>query len=73
MKLVMKTDTKTVMALCPKCGEDVRLPDHCRAGETVYCRACESELEILCTNPPVLDRLHIRDYDTYFENDREYP
>lgn len=70
MKLVMKTDTKTVMALCPECGEDVHLPKHCRAGETVYCRSCGSELEILCTSPPVLDWLHIRDYDTFFDDDR---
>jgi lysine biosynthesis protein LysW len=70
--MVMKMDTKTVMAICRKCGEDVRLPEHCRAGEIVYCKYCGSEFEIICTNPPVLDWLHIQDYDTFIDDNREY-
>jgi len=65
-------DAKAVMAICPKCGEDIRLPGHCRAGDTVCCRICESEFEIVGTNPPVLDWLHIQDYDTSNYDDYAY-
>ena len=70
--MIMKMDTNTVMATCPKCGEDVRLPGQCRAGETIFCRSCESEFEIVRTNPPVLDWLHIQDYESSFDDDLAY-
>ena len=43
------------MVECPVCGADVALPDDVESGEIIDCQACGAELEVLETNPPVLE------------------
>lgn len=44
------------MSTCPECGSDVTLHDDLEVGEIVDCDTCGTELEVVDTAPPVLDR-----------------
>jgi lysine biosynthesis protein LysW len=44
-----------VMSVCPYCGEDVQFLERYKVGQIVCCISCESRLEILSCNPPILD------------------
>jgi len=44
------------MTDCTECGADVVLPDDLEVGEIVDCDTCGTELEVLETAPPSLDR-----------------
>ncbi|MDZ7701073.1 MAG: lysine biosynthesis protein LysW [Halobacteriales archaeon] len=46
------TDT----AECIECGADVALADDTEVGEIVDCTTCGTELEVIGTSPPVLER-----------------
>ena len=43
-------------AECVECGGEVTLYDDLEVGEIVDCGTCGTELEVVDTNPPVLDR-----------------
>lgn len=45
----------TNTAECIECGADVALSDNTEIGEIVDCTTCGTELEVIDTNPVVLD------------------
>ena len=42
-------------AICPSCGEWVKLPDHPKIGQKITCLQCEADLEVIEVNPVELD------------------
>ncbi|MBN1876649.1 MAG: hypothetical protein JXA33_20655 [Anaerolineae bacterium] len=42
-------------AICPSCGEWVKLPDHPKIGQKVTCLQCEADLEVIEVDPVELD------------------
>jgi alpha-aminoadipate carrier protein LysW len=43
------------MAECVECGAEVSLHDDIEVGEIVDCATCGAELEVVDTEPPVLE------------------
>ena len=48
-------------AICPSCGEWVRLPDHPKIGQKITCLECEADLEVIEVNPVELDWVYMED------------
>lgn len=53
---VVERRGESTMAECVECGADVSLHDNLEAGEILDCTTCGAELEVVETNPPVLDK-----------------
>jgi alpha-aminoadipate carrier protein LysW len=51
------------MTDCPECGADVALHDDLEIGEIIDCATCGTELEVVDTAPPVLERAPELDED----------
>jgi hypothetical protein len=49
----------TAKAICPSCGEWVKLPDHPKIGQKITCLECEADLEVIEVNPVELDWAYI--------------
>jgi alpha-aminoadipate/glutamate carrier protein LysW len=47
---------RSTMTECVECGAEVSLHDDLEAGEIVDCTTCGAELEVVDTEPPVLER-----------------
>ena len=58
----MKIATEGVKALCPTCRDEVQLPEGYKLWQIVFCKACDSELEIVAVNPPILDWRYVEDH-----------
>lgn len=43
------------MTECVECGDGLSLPDDLEVGEIIDCATCGAELEVLETDPPVLN------------------
>ena len=48
-------------AICPSCGEWVKLPDHPKIGQKITCLECEADLEVIEVNPVELDWVYMED------------
>jgi len=48
-------------AICPSCGEWVKLPDHPKIGQKITCLECEADLEVIEVNPVELDWVFMED------------
>jgi hypothetical protein len=48
-------------AICPSCGEWVKLPDHPKIGQKIICLECEADLEVIEVNPVELDWVYMED------------
>lgn len=48
-------------AICPSCGEWVKLPDHPKIGQKITCLQCEADLEVIEVNPVELDWAFMED------------
>ena len=48
-------------AICPSCGEWVKLPDHPKIGQKITCLECEADLEVIEVNPVELDWAYMED------------
>jgi len=48
-------------AICPSCGEWVKLPDHPKIGQKITCMECEADLEVIEVNPVELDWAFMED------------
>jgi lysine biosynthesis protein LysW len=42
-------------AICPSCGEWVKLSDNPKMGQKITCPECEADLEVIEVNPIELD------------------
>lgn len=49
----------TAKAICPSCGEWVKLPDHPKIGQKITCLECEADLEVIEVDPVELDWAYI--------------
>ena len=54
-------------AICPSCGEEIRLRNQARIGQEVVCPYCSTELEVVELDPVELDWV---DFD--FEEDWDF-
>ena len=43
------------IAVCPSCGEDIKLKGRVRLGQRVVCPFCDAELEVIELDPVELD------------------
>jgi lysine biosynthesis protein LysW len=63
------------LAVCPSCGDTMRLTERPHLGERVTCPACQEALEIVELNPVELDWAFDDDddyYDDYEEEEEDY-
>ncbi len=56
------------VAICPSCGDDIKLSGRPRIGQRVVCPYCEAELEVIELDPVELDWV---DYEEEWEEDWE--
>ena len=52
------------VAICPACGDDIKLPNPLKVGKSVTCPYCEAELEVIDLDPVELDW-------AYYDDDEE--
>jgi transcription initiation factor IIE alpha subunit len=57
--------TKKKVAQCPSCSTKVTIDPQSRPSQQVVCPLCDSILEIIKLDPPLLDFTF--DYDDYFD------
>jgi len=60
------------LAVCPSCGETMKLSDKPRLGEKVTCPACQEMLEVVELNPVELDWAFEDDDDDYYDEYDDY-
>lgn len=56
-------------AICPSCGEWVKLPDHPKIGQKVTCVHCEADLEVIEVTPVELDWAYLEADDDLDDED----
>ena len=54
-----------MFAICPSCGEDIKLRENLKIGQMVDCPHCETELEVIDLDPVELDW-------AYYDDDEEW-
>lgn len=59
------------LAVCPSCGETMRLAEKPHLGERVTCPACQEVLEVVELNPVELDWAFDDDDDDYDDYDED--
>ena len=57
------------VAICPSCGEDIKIQDNPKLGQRLLCQHCDAELEVIELDPVELDWADYGDYDDYEEED----
>lgn len=64
----------TAKAICPSCGEWVKLPDHPKIGQKITCPECEADLEVIEVDPVELDWTYLEDEvdDEDWEDDEDW-
>lgn len=51
------------VAVCPSCGETIKLVENARIGQRVTCHFCGEALEVVDVNPVELDWAYYEDED----------
>lgn len=60
------------VAICPSCGDDIKLPSHLKIGQKVTCPSCDADLEVIDLNPVELDWAYDEeDWDEEWEEEWE--
>lgn len=59
------------VAICPSCGEDVRISGRPKIGQKVTCPHCEDYLEVIEIDPVELDWDADDDWDDDWDEDEE--
>ena len=49
------------IAICPSCGDDIKLRGNVRIGQIVLCPYCEAELEVIDLDPVELDWAYVEE------------
>ncbi|MGC9398946.1 MAG: lysine biosynthesis protein LysW [Anaerolineae bacterium] len=57
------------LAVCPSCGETMRLGDKPKLGERITCPECGEVLEVVELNPVELDWAFDDDDDDYYDDE----
>lgn len=55
------------LAICPSCGEDIKITGRTRTGQKLSCPHCDAWLEVIEVDPVELDWV----YDEFDEEDEE--
>jgi hypothetical protein len=53
----------TSRAICPACGEWVKIPEHPKIGQKLTCIHCEADLEVIEVGPVELDWAYFEEED----------
>ncbi len=57
------------LAVCPSCGETIKLTGQPRIGQKITCRYCDESLEVIDVNPIELDWAYYEDEDDWEDDD----
>jgi lysine biosynthesis protein LysW len=49
------------IAICPSCGDDIKLSGRLKIGSEVICPRCDAELEVIDLDPIELDWAYLDD------------
>ncbi|MBN1178152.1 MAG: lysine biosynthesis protein LysW [Anaerolineae bacterium] len=62
-----------MFAICPSCGEDIKLRDNLKIAQTVVCPYCETDLEVIDLDPVELDWAYYDDeeWEEDWEDDED--
>ena len=66
------TKTRVSIARCPDCGEKIRMEGAIQIGRQVFCPECDSELEVVDTQPVTLDWAYEDEEEEEEEDDEDW-
>lgn len=59
------------VAICPSCGEDIKLAGRSKIGQKVTCPYCDAWLEVIEVDPVELDWVYDEEEEEDFDEDWE--
>lgn len=60
------------IAICPSCGEDIKMRGNSKIGQAVTCPYCDAELEVIDLDPVELDWAYDEEWEDWDEEEEDY-